>query len=303
MILSMSDLSAFRRCKRLFAYTRLLHLRELGDGNKAAADGSAFHAELEAYGRERRGDAVNHYESTDDMFDVAMEYIKRVGAKDYDDMEILAIEDPLYMAIEPANPGLLAHAFGDRPVPKVFVRTTFDLVYKRRSSGTVTIRDYKTFEKAPSADLSLDFQGRFYIATAMQYFQTPDVIMEYEQVRRTRPAPWSKWAEEDCYIRENLAISVDEAKYLWSEVQQTVFDVLLKYALDPTGASEAWYREDLKVGPHSCGSCFKRRICTADLTHAIDIRDDEGLSDFAVRDHHYRNEVPAWFAGKYDLLT
>ena len=302
----MSDLSAFRRCKRAFAYTRLLHLRELGDGNKAAADGSAFHAELEAYGRERRGDAVGKFVSTDDMYDVAMEYIKRVGADDYDDMELLSVEEPLYMAIEPANLPMLRAAYTPTAlgvIPKVFVRTTFDLVYKRRSSGVVTVRDYKTFEKAPSADLSLDFQGRLYIATAMQYFKTPDVIMEYEQVRRTRPAPWSKWTQDACYIRENLAISVDEAKYLWSEVQQTVFDVLLKYAIDPTGATEAWYREDLKVGPHSCGSCFKRRICTADLTHAIDIRDDEGLADFAVRDHHYRNEVPAWFAGEYDLLT
>jgi hypothetical protein len=157
-------------------------------------------------------------------------------------------------------------------IPKVYLRTTFDLVYKSKAdqaAGWVCGRDYKTFEKAPTLDVDRDFQGRSYIAALMQYFKTDRVRFEYEYVRRVPPGTESSkgvWSEEDCYITVPLVISVDEARRLWEEIQMDVGKMLIAYAV----GGAAWGRYDLKVGPHSCRSCFYKNLCALDFAGTLD---------------------------------
>jgi hypothetical protein len=136
------------------------------------------------------------------------------------------------------------------------VRCTYDLVYRR--GDTIVIRDYKTFGVAPTLDLDLDFQARFYIATAMRHFNTDNVEFEYEYIRQTLTHKnGTPWSAEEMYLNYPLVISAREAKGLWQETGWTVADI--KYTIQ----SQGWYRSDRK-GFGGCPSCFYKNICKAE---------------------------------------
>jgi hypothetical protein len=151
-----------------------------------------------------------------------------------------------------------------------------------RTDGWIVARDYKSFEVAPSANYDLDFQGRLYAATAMIAFPGRQVMLEFENIRRSVPgtkrgaAPAAGkpdrrpvWTEDDCYIRQPLIISADEAKNVWLEARHIVAQILLTRAVGQTDP-EAFYRQPLKAGPHSCSSCFYKHLCLADSQGSLD---------------------------------
>jgi hypothetical protein len=283
IIISMSELALFNRCRKAYELGYVKNLVPT-TSSTPAMQGSALHAELESYAHDRRGTVGPvSIDSTDDMFAVAQEYLKRRGAAGFDAMKrVLTIEEPVYTPIAPATSMLstlvekMAH-----PLPMIYLRTTFDLMYER-TDGWIVARDYKSFEVAPSANYDLDFQGRLYAATAMIAFPGRQVMLEFENIRRSVPgtkrgaAPAAGkpdrrpvWTEDDCYIRQPLIISADEAKNVWLEARHIVAQILLTRAVGQTDP-DAFYRQPLKAGPHSCSSCFYKHLCLADSQGSLD---------------------------------
>jgi len=276
LIISTSGLQAFKRCRKSYELGYLRMLDPIG-GSPAATAGSNLHAMLADYAYQRRG-TKNPNQVPDDpaMKAVVDSYIRLKGSADFDRMgELLVIEEPIFVeiAVPRRYLDLLAHTefcIQGHHIPSIFVRMTFDLCYKRKSNGNIVLRDYKSFEKMQTHDYDNDFQSRFYIAGAMQLFETDAVEFEFENIRRVPPGtPNSKgvWTPDECYITQPLGVSIAEAKKVWLEAQFTVGEVLLAMAI---GDPSVWYREDLKVGPHSCSSCFFKTLCKADFHGNLD---------------------------------
>jgi len=292
LIIPTSALQAYRRCPKSYELGYVQMLDPIVD-REAVIEGRGFHEEMEAYAHERRGTVATdktglpkRYVASEAMHDVAVSYIRHKAGAEFDRMtQIIAIEEPLYTRIHPPSgmlPVLNAQwAHLDHRLPDVYVRTTFDLVYQYDDDGDwIAGRDYKSFERAPSYDLDLDFQGRLYIATLMQRYKTDRVRFEYENVRRVPPGTKNSkgvWGPDECYISYPLVISADEARRLWREAQYTVAKILQAMAL---GDPAAWERHDLKVGPHSCGSCFWKHLCKADMHGTLD---EQTKQEFANR--------------------
>lgn len=240
VVYSSSAISTYKRCPKSFEFGYVMNLQPADTVGKAVEDGSRFHNLLAQAALDGH---MGH--PGDEMGLVADEYLKHNPLP----KNIVMVEEPMYTPFR----------FKD---PKVYIRTTFDLVYEE--DGVIIGRDYKTFEKAPTLDVDLDFQGRIYIAALMKHFPGRDVQFEYEYVRRVPPGTKNSkghWTPQDCYLRIPLIISRREADQLWKETEWVVSDILYSETM------RQFYRTDLKVGPHSCGSCFYRNICKADLEH------------------------------------
>lgn len=252
----MSAIALYRKCPRAFKYAYVD--RYIPKKRSEAADlGTGFHSHAAFYyGSQVPGGAnLPRTEHTDAMLPVWAEYLRNNPMP----QEVLAVEKPFYTKL----------------IRQTWMRTTFDLVY-RDADGWIVGRDYKTFEKSPTLDVDLDFQGRTYIAALMQYYKTPQVRFEYEYVRRVPPGTANSkgfWQNHECYIRVPVIIPRREATELWAENQEWTRRI----------------RRDIASGkfPHAgtrkefgspCLGCFQLDICKAELQHGT--LDDQDLEFF-----------------------
>ena len=236
-VLSSSAIAAYKRCPKSYELGYVMGLEPFGTSTTALEQGSEVHRMLaEATCGAFVLDGVGMGEVVDTY--LAVNHLPN---------KILHVEEPVYTEI----------------LPGVYIRTTFDLVYERED-GVIVGRDYKTFDRAPSLDIDLDFQGRIYIAALMRKYPGRDVEFEYEYIRRVPPGTKNSkgvWSNEECYLNIPLVISKQEAEQLWTETQWVVEKMLADEE------RHQFARHDLKVGPHSCGSCFFRDLCKAELQH------------------------------------
>lgn len=276
LVVSMSEIALFNRCRKAWELGYVRNLEPIVTSDAVVA-GSSFHQEMEAYAHERRGTLMPNplFQSADHIFAVAQAYKQRKAANDFDNMAaILSIEEPVYTPILPALSMLPMLEQAGIFQPEVLLRTTHDLVYQRETGWRV-IRDYKTFEREPSQNYDLDFQARLYIAAGMMHYNDPKVEFEFENVRRSVPGEKrgttgnKVWLESECYITQPLVISQKEALETWKEAQHIVAQILLAREISKIDPS-VFYRQSLKVGPHSCSSCFYRYLCSADYQGTMD---------------------------------
>lgn len=253
IVFSSSAIAAFKRCPKSyqFGYEMMLEpppftkKSEAGTVKDYVYMGSEIHAEFEGAADNDvlpgKGRALS--------IDVAETYLRH-----------FPLPPNILSADKPAYTKLLA----PQGSPEVYVRTTFDLVYEK-GDGTIVGRDYKTFEKAPTLDLDLDFQGRIYVAALARKYPGHPIEFEYEYVRRVPPGTKNSkgfWTPQDCYLNFPLVISKREADEVWRETQW-VAEAMLR-----TKESGHYWRTDLKgASPFTCGSCFYKNICKAELEH------------------------------------
>lgn len=256
LVLSYSDIALYKKCPEAFELgsARLIQPRKTSE---AADLGTAFHANLAIATNDRGIDLAEDY--GDAMAIVAHEYIKHNPLPTLADT--LAVEDPQYTKL----------------LRGVWLRTTFDLVY-RDESGWIVGRDYKTFEKSPALDVDLDFQGRIYIAALMRAFNTNDVRFEYEYVRRVPPGTRNSkgaWSVEECYINVPVVIARREADELWAETQEWARAILRARR---TGKfPRAGTRKEFGS---PCLGCWYSDLCKAEMQHGrLDAQDLEFLAN------------------------
>jgi hypothetical protein len=239
IVFSSSAIAAYKRCPKSYdlGYERGLEPVTIPE---YVEQGASFHALM---AMAAKGDYA-FPDTGDGMTDVARAYLEHKPLPE----GVLMVEEPLYTPL----------------IDGVYLRTTFDLVYER-PDGTIVGRDYKTFERAPTLDLDLDFQGRIYISALMLKFPGRPVEFEYEYVRRSVPGTKNSkgyWTERDCYLNFPLVISRREAEDIWRETQWVAEAMLVSRE---TGR---YWRTDLKgSSPFTCGSCFYRDLCKAELEH------------------------------------
>lgn len=241
LVLSSSALSAFKRCRKKYqlGYELNLDPRMTSD---AAEQGTSFHAWAAQAARMQIKAPCEPLER-DGMWDVWEAYETHEPLPE----GVISAETPMYTEI----------------VPGVFLRTTFDLIY--RDGEEIVARDYKTFAAWPSADHDLDFQARIYLACLGRACGGSKIRFEHEMVRRTPPGvPHNKrgdvWSPEECYRRDTLVCSQVELDLLWEETVEVVKDLL-----DARRRGDrAFYRQDLKGTFQGCESCFYRELCKSE---------------------------------------
>lgn len=281
LVLPMSAIALAKRCLTAFdlGYNKMLNAVV---DKQYVTDGTNFHAHMAAYAHERRGTPVPpdllasiNAIPDDNMYEVALAYIRNRAAARFDDMsEIIAADresEAVYLPIvlpAPARSAVItAYEAAGQIIPEVWVRMTHDLVYRRRSDNFIYAIDYKTFERMPTHDYDLDFQARLYIAGLMQKFKTADVHFEFANVRRAVPMPVTKWKEEECYVDQPMVISVEEARNLWEETQFDVARILLARVW----GQKAFSHTDLKgTSPHTCHTCFYKALCKRQYAGTLD---------------------------------
>jgi len=213
-----------------YKYGYVMNLEPTGTTSEKVTIGSEMHEMLAAAAQ---GEDYTFYET----WPVVEAYLKYKPLPPRED--IVSVEEGYWVEID--------------GVP---VRCTYDLVYRR--GDTIVIRDYKTFGVAPTLDLDLDFQARFYIATAMKHFKTDNVEFEYEYIRQTLTHKnGTPWQPDEMYLNYPLVISAQEARNLWEETEYVVEDI------HESVSENRWYRQDRK-GFGGCPSCFYKNICKAE---------------------------------------
>lgn len=254
IVISMSAFQAFKRCRKSFYLGNVLDL-EPNKTNEAVEKGASFHKWIERETRRQVYQESIVGVQQDEMYPIADAYMLEYPLPDPND--IYYVEEPIYTKI--LEPTLIQ--------PAVYIRTTFDLVY--RDKDWVVGRDYKTFERLSTHDLELDFQSRIYLAI-LRFTYGRNVKFEFEYVRRALPKkydPKSKWTTADCYHRETILCSDREIDALWRETQQVARDIL---AARENGY-DSYYRTDLRgTTPFTCHTCFYKQLCKADLAGALD---------------------------------
>jgi hypothetical protein len=259
LVLSYSALNTYRRCPKNFelSYERRIIPRK---HSEAADLGTALHEILA--GAARDASVENHLraaspEQLDGMFLVASAYLKHKPIP----REVIAIEEPYYT----------------RLIRGVWLRTTFDLVY-RDESGWVVGRDYKSFEKAPALDVDLDFQGGIYVAALQRAF--PDAIghrFEYEYIRRVPPGTKNStgvWRPDECYINVPVVQPRRELDVLWAETQEwarTILRARMRGSFPRAGTRKEF--------GSPCLGCFQLDLCKAEMQHGT--LDDQDMEFFA----------------------
>lgn len=258
-VVSMSDVAAFKRCRKMFAFSNQMGLQESGDRNEAMQLGTDFHTLMEVEARTALRQEPPPVDYASPMVDIARAYLAHKPLP----ADIIRTEDAYYTKLDTLDP--------------VYLRTTLDLVY-RKPEGTIVGRDYKTFEKAPSLDMDLDFQGRLYATVLHKIYPHSRIEFEWEYVRRAlgrdlKGKGWVEWTTEERYINVPMIVSELEEQTTWNELEDTVADMLRAIK------EQRFYRTELRVGPHSCDSCSYKRLCIADYTHgALSQADIELLS-------------------------
>ena len=238
LVLSMSAVSTWMRCKKKYQYQYEMLLDGVKE-NEAMAEGTAFHSIMADYAR------TGKIPDDSPMGDVARIYLQHRKMP----ADIVLIEDPIYIEF----------------LEGVYIRGTCDLIY-RDQDGALVIRDWKTFARLPSLDSDLDFQARLYIALVMRKYRASNVRFEHEYVRRTPPGvPKDKagncWSPEDCYLTASISASIRETMTIVQEVKWEL-ETLLK-----TRENGNYTRTNLKGGGYdACSACSVKEICKAELS-------------------------------------
>lgn len=265
LVLPYSAIALFKRCRKAYelSYERLIEVAS----SEAAQQGTDFHRYASSAALYRLTGALSDDDRAfiqnpeNPMRAVWAAYKQHRGLP----TEIVSAEDPLYVKL----------------LPKVYLRTTFDLVY-RDADGWIVGRDYKTFEKAPALDVDLDFQGRIYIAALMRRFRTDKVRFEYEYVRRVPPGTSNSkgtWSVDDCYINVPVVISNREAEDLWKETQDVARDILA------ARRKGTFYRGGTRKEFGSpCLGCWQSDLCKAEIMHGHLDDEDVRLLSTGVRE-------------------
>lgn len=255
-VISMSGLQAFKRCRKSFDLGYMRNYEPIVTSDPVT-QGASIHRHLAALATGEY-DVLQKVQEGDPMAAIAWAYNANrpipTGAN------VIAVEQPFYRILVEPRIGV---GGSDKGTPGVILRCTFDLAY--RKPPYVVLRDYKSFDRAPTLHVDLDFQARIYTAFGMRYFETPRVFFEFEHIRRTLPnvpkdKSGGKWTEDECYLNTPLIISEREADALWEETREVAYDLVR--AID----EKRLYRTDLRgSGPHTCASCFFRHGCVAEV--------------------------------------
>lgn len=262
-VISMSGLQAFKRCRKSFdlGYMRGYEAITVPE---PVSRGSSIHKHLAALATGAY-DVLKCVEEGDE--DAAIAWAYNVAKPVPTGPRVIAVEQPFYrILVEPSG-----------ATPGVILRCTFDAAFyldnphdnRANAPKYVVLRDYKSFDRAPTLHVDLDFQGRIYSAFGMRYFKTPHVFFEYEHIRRTLPnvvkdKSGGKWSEAECYLNTQLIISEREADVLWEETRQVAYDLVR--AID----EKRFYRTDLRGSmPHTCATCFWRHGCVAEVQMGV----------------------------------
>lgn len=125
---------------------------------------------------------------------------------------------------------------------------------------------HNTFSTAPSLDMDLDFQGRIYSCVLQHQYPQNNIEFEWEYVRRElgrelKKTGYTVWSDDERYINVPMIMSSIEMDTTWRELQETVSDMVRSIDEDRL------YRQDLKVGPHSCSFCQYNTICKTEYSH------------------------------------
>lgn len=285
IVVSMSDFQRFKRCRKSADLTFRHGLEPLAD-REVMMRGRQFHAMMEAYAlaqalkvlpnaeyMERLRKLRNALAESDlgEMKTVAEQYLARRW--NVQPEAIAFIEEPIYtLLLQRGDAWNGKH--DDVASPAIYLRTTFDLIYKDTDAWAVG-REYKTFSKNVTHDNDLDFQGKIEMAVMQKRYNTRHARFEYINVRQTPPdvvkdKQGGMWREDECYITNDFYPSDAELAGIWAETQAVARDLLgCLSSADPY----VWYRTDLKgSSPYTCGSCLVKDLCKAEAMFG-------GLSD------------------------
>ena len=263
-ILSASALAAFKRCPKSYWFGYEKHVSML-ETKEPIRLGLSFHEIAAAYARDTTQNLYAVDGADAEMVKVFIEWLLYRGENEFAQMRILHVEEPIF------------NYLGEG----IELRTTQDLIYKDENDWIV-IRDYKTFSNFPgSLDASLDFQARIYIAAVMLKYKTSKVKFEHVYIRRdlfhSGKQSNVRWTPAESYVYEEIVISSEEARALWAETMY-VASLIANTRDIMRSTPSAWYRVDLKgTSPFTCGSCFYKNICHADLAYGFDGLDLESL--------------------------
>lgn len=244
--LSMSAIATFNRCPKKFQLRYLLGWEDDKPEKEALALGTSFHGNMEHYAKKLAGMPYEQLDWATPMGEVAIGYIQSCFFPKGED--ILSVDDPHYIQV----------------LPGIRLRTTFDLVYTE--GLMLVVRDYKTFDRAPSLDIDLDFQARVYLWAAMQLW--PGFLIyrfEHEYVRRCLPnVPKDKagncWTPDDCYKRQSMILNENQIEEDGVELLQTIADIRREIIFP-----RIWKRVNLKGGGYDqCASCPVKELCKAE---------------------------------------
>jgi PD-(D/E)XK nuclease superfamily len=243
-------------CPKSYQYRYEMGLDATTTASVTAELGIDFHQEMAQYANAVRGGEKKIKLAGGDMLPVAKAYIEHHRGKFPKRHEILLVEEPFFVPL----------------IRGTVLRCTFDLVY-RTEDDWIYILDYKTFDRAPSQDVELNFQARLFIAQAMNYFRTDRVAYIQENVRRTPPG--AKWKPEECYIRIPIYISEAQAAQMWTECQDVASDLMRRRR------EGRWYRSGAaRAGFNSpCPFCFQRDLCKTEL--ALGTLDEQTISQLS----------------------
>lgn len=290
IVVSMSDLQRFKRCRKAADLTYRQGLEPRAD-KESMAKGRAIHAIFEAFAITRMlavehndklyarllklKDALHQVEGIEELSLVASAYIEHEW--DIEPERILNVEGPVYTLLLPKG----AVALKDWVSPPVWLRTTFDMIFKDADDWVVGL-DWKTFVNNVTMDVDLDFQGKIECVVLRKKYETDRARFEYRNIRQTPPnvkkdAKGGMWAPHECYFKVPLYPSQVECDMIWAETQEVAKDLLRCLGADNPAV---WYRVDLKgVSPHTCGSCLVKELCKSEaMFGGLDAATIEGLA-------------------------
>ena len=267
LVISSTAFIAFGRCPKSFELGYVDNYRMAGKSCMRA--GSEFHYLMEKFYKGATEDELREIGANGEfpeMWEVFCEYRKRRGHTFPSPDSVLHTEEPLFT----------------RLLPNVWLRCTFDRIWN--DDGEITDDDYKTFEKAPSLDVSLDTQGRLFLCVLQKHFtEYTRFKRRYLNVRRMPPGvpknatqqklaaagkPFDSWREDECYVEKTLRLIPGEADVIWKEAESRAEKILWsidRRSKDPT--SQPFDRVYLKgSSPYTCSQQICRSLCAKQIT-------------------------------------
>lgn len=250
LVVSYSSLMAFKNCPKSYEIEYEWN-RESNHDKVAIKKGSLFHRYMEQAACRWEG-----YPFTDDpggeMFNIAADYLERNGIPE----NRHSVEVPYFHEV----------------LSGVVFRITPDLVYWKKP-GVLMCRDWKTFAKAPSIDIHINDQARFYIVMLEMIYPEIECEFEFTYVRSERigvlrgkkPA----WTTQDSYFTIPYTLSPQQK-------EQTKLDLIMSLqALVTARQRKSYYRTGRAgFGFGACKGCIQRPLCAKEWEHGYVTEDD-----------------------------